>query len=460
MKKYLKYIICFIFCLVMVGLRGNVMANPGGTDEMAYMLLDLVKDARANARQALVSNGNNVEVLLSCRPGLKDYIDEGFPKIIPDARLFSSARAHAADMADQDYFSKISKTGLTIDERFLQTGFYSILSDEIVSVVLFQNYMPKEKAVGILWKGMLDNEVDCKKQPEPILFNPDFREIGISVQSGTMKLNGLTVNFYVAVCDFGNDTVSSDEKEVFFQMNKARAIPETLIRYLDPETDYIGTGLPPYRFNMLLYAVAKKTSENRILEITQNAGFENILPLPERILNEGYNALSATEISRVWITVDKKTPLEIRDYFLKELFSYEIGLPDPAERILLNPEGRDAGMALITQPFVSEGKEYFIHAVAMVAANPLEPGDTFVLSGHLELENDNDDFQGVLLQAKTEDEQELNFFTDRSGAFSVELVPGNYKIGTSGNETNIMVPVFDFTMPGQNTYIVLKGIFH
>ncbi len=454
MKAYVTHIIFCILGLILFSLPVNGFANSGSTDEMVYMLMNQVNNARADIRQALKAQGKSIDSLLKCRPQIQGYIDLGFPRVIPDSRLFAAASSHAADMADQLYFSKTSKNGLTIDDRFLEAGFDSGSSDEILGVVLFQNYMSKEKAVDILWEGILDNELDCRKQPVSILFNPDFREIGVSVKFGSMIKNNTKVNFYVAVCDFGSDRVSSDEKELFLLMNKARAIPEVLSRYLDPETPYDKKELPPYKFNTQLYRAAKQLIDERMRDILHNNNNESEsepLLITDRLFNLGYQALSAAEVARVWITVDRKPPEAAVNYLLKKLLAYEAGLPNPSERILLNSGYLDAGMALVIQPMVSEGETYFVHAISMVAAVPAVSGsnNTLVCSGMLE-GGSKQDLQGILLQVEGKDGI-WNCFTDRTHAFSVELPPGYYTITSPGKES--LVPITRFILKDRNIYI-------
>jgi hypothetical protein len=448
MKPCILHIVFSVLGLILFSLPGNGLADSGGTDEMAYMLTDRINKARADIKQTLQTRGKNISALLACRPQLKDYIDQGFPRLIPDSRLFVSAASHAADMTNQLYFSKISKNGWTIDDRFLEAGFYSDASDEILGVVLFQNYMSKEKAVDILWKEMLDNELDCGKQPFPILLNPVFRELGISVKSGSMKINGSKVNFYVAVCDFGSDRVSFDEKEMFLLMNKARTAPEILNRLLDPETPYQDTEYAPYRFNTQLYRAAEQLIENRMAEIFHNSG-EKDEPLFVRLSDLDYHALSADETSRVWITVDPKSPEEAREHLLKEILAHEADLLDPSERILLNSEFVEAGMALVIQPVVVEGREYYAHALAVVVALPRDSGEpAFACMGTLE--GAPPYLQGVFLRIEGKDGL-WNCFTDRTGSFSVDLPPGNYRIFSPGKEG--IIPVTQFTLTDQNIYV-------
>lgn len=432
-----------ILSLMLLGLPATGLADSGGTDEMAYMLMNRVNSARADIGQALQARGQNIDALLACRPQLKDAVDKGFPRVIPDNRLFAAAASHAADMANQLYFSKISKNGSTIDDRFLKAGFYSTLSDEVLGVVLFQNYMAKEKAVDILWKEMLDNELDCSKQAAPILLNPDFRELGISVKSGSMKINGSKVNFYVAVCDFGSDRVSDDEKNMFLLMNKARTAPEP------PDQ---ANALAPYRFNTPLYRVAGQLAQERISDLF-NLGNDEFHSIGDRLAGLDYPALSAAEISRIWITVDPKSAEEAGEHLLKEILDHEADLLDPSEKILLNSGFVEAGLALVIQPIVVEGREYYAHALALAAALPLDPGATLACMGTLETPSPGSvpsDLQGLFLRIEGEDGV-WSSFTDRTGSFSADLPPGDYRLFAPGKED--VVPVTGFTLTDQNIHV-------
>lgn len=448
MKFYIKHIVICILGLMLFSLPGAGLADSGGTDEMAYMLMDRVNNARADIRQALKAQGKSIDGLLKCRPEIKNYIDQGLPRVIPDSRLFTAAASHATDMANQLYFSKISKNGSTIDERFLEAGFYSSVSDEILGVVLFQNYMSKEKAVDILWKEILDNELNCGKQPLPILLNPEFREIGISVKSGSMRINKTKVNFYIAVCDFGADKVSFDEKEMFLLMNKARVVPEVLTRYLEPKTAYDEMGLAPYRFNIQMYRAAKQLIEKRMADILHDNDVDDPRSITERLSDLDYHARSAAEIVRIWISVDRKSPEATVDYLLRKLLNYESGLLNSSEKILLNSEFVDAGMAMVIQPVEFDGEKYFVHAIAMAAGVPEVPADTLACYGTLE--DTQPDLQGVLIRIEGKDDIR-ECFTDRTGSFSVELLPGEYTLTSPGKED--LVPPTKFALLEQNIYV-------
>jgi hypothetical protein len=58
--------------------------------------------------------------------------------------------------------------------------------------------------------------------------------------------------------------------------------------------------------------------------------------------------------------------------------------------------------------------------------------------------------QGVFLRIEGKDGL-WNCFTDRTGSFSVDLPPGNYRIFSPGKEG--IIPVTQFTLTDQNIYV-------
>jgi len=409
-----------------------------GMDSVENRLFLKINQARISPDIVFDELGLDREKILNAHPFLIDYMDGGFPEFMPDERLFSSAASHAEEMAVEKYFSKISLDGSAPADRFKRVQYHALESGEVLGVVLFQKYLSMDKALDALCQNIIQNDLDWGKESSPILFNPNFKEIGLSIQSGFILSNGVRLNFYLAVVDLGSDGVSLNEKKSFVDLNLARTSPDQYLMDAAFDQDNGGGNITlnlesqaPLAFDVGLYLKAKKTLGNLIEDMTGSFVLNVSGDAPDSDLLE----IPSVGVSKIWITVDEKNPEEAQAYLLEQALMNEVSLA-PEERVLLNPDYSTAGLVFVSGPIVfNDTDEYFINAMAVEAALPPEVPKTYELSGLVYEDKDKngqytpgEGCPSALLRVVNENGESsgVSFFTGELGEFSVQLESGEY----------------------------------
>ncbi len=454
--KYLL-VVCILFFTAVINAQAWEWEGS-----MEHSLLEKINNARTNLSQVLSAKNSDNLTLLACYPELTDYINEGLNPLRPDTRLFKSAATRAIELFHDGYSSVNVSDKAALDDRFIQANFPSEKSEEVVGIVLFLNYLPKEKAIEALWDRILSNEINCEGQANAIIFNPLFTEIGLSVQSGVMEINGVKFNSYIAVCDFGKDMVDATEKDMLLHINQIRLNNGNESSAEEDIAITQGESLPPFSFDNSLFKIAKQISEDIVLDIYSREEYISSDVLKKRLTEIDFETEFVSGYNKIWITIDQKTDEEVKEYFIEQLSDtisnpHESGLVESGlaidQSIVLNTTYTEAGISIVTEKTVLDEQEYYIHAMTIVAALPLENSERLVCTGFLS----GTDPEEVLVKIiGMEIEQYL--FTGESGEFSVELDPGDYSFTVlSRNDALPVISETKVTLFDENVFIILEG---
>ncbi len=447
MKKIILHTTLLI--LLHVGLAAAVTAWDGMT-AMESQLYDQLIAARNNPAQALEDLGIDPDDLVQCHPTLAPYIDTGLPVVAPDQRLFDSASGHAEDMAKNGYFTKVSLDGSTPVDRMKEAGYYAEKGDEALGVLLFRNYITKNDAVQALYKSMIENELKCDAESEPIIFNPDFMDIGVSIKAGSMNLNGVKLNFYLAVVDLGKEIINRDDKDLFLDLNMIRqkTIPS----------------LYPFGMNMELYLQSRERAQQMIEDI-------ELSELNQVYHNQDVLILSDTPVfgaqsAKIWVTTEPKEIDEARDYLVASLLETEELTVDPEQKVLLSDIYDYCGAVFMNSVPVLVGgsHEYYAHILVMtVGQSPANTGKHSVF-GVLYTDADQDGqytsgegFSHGYIRIEPEDDDaaagEMILVTEANGMFSCLLESGSYALTNADPQNQIGFIEKSFRVDNRNVWI-------
>ena len=301
MKKNLKNIVLPLMgLLLMMGLAfNNVYAEEEAPPTPEEALLALINQARHNPLAAAAEVGLDPEQVLADLPALAEVLQAGLSPLAVDDRLTEVAAGHTGDMFDRGYYASVSPDGVGYAERIQAAGYPAIGTGESLAMIIFANFINPEEAAGLIFQYMYQDELDPMQTEKRNILDPCLREVGISIQSGTLKLGGSRWNVYLATVDFGS-RMPCLEGEIFELINQVRKNPLETAQALglDPETlicDYpeweerLIEGVPRLIYNNELRLAA----ETHAVDMLENGYFSAVSPdgrtVVDRVAAAGYS---------------------------------------------------------------------------------------------------------------------------------------------------------------------------
>ena len=131
------------------------------------------------------------------------YMPPAHPLVWND-QLEQAAIDHAADMAQQNYFSHSSKDGRSSEDRIVFAGYYF---KGWRSFTVGENIALGQQSIDEVMRGWFKSEGHCKN-----LMNPDFKEIGVARYD----------NYWVQ--DFGGRVPFSEEQQKIIKSGHYRMV--------------------------------------------------------------------------------------------------------------------------------------------------------------------------------------------------------------------------------------------
>lgn len=164
-------------------------------------LLRLINEARANPLAAAAGLGINTEPLLLARPDLRAAFEQGLAPLSYNRTLGQTARQHALDMAERNYFATVYPGDPTPDQRIAAAGYDFATAAEAIGIVwVFGEGMDTKEAVGTIFRRMLEREFDAAHGWQAVL-DPAMREVGCAFQAGVFKRWDGERPVFLGVCD-------------------------------------------------------------------------------------------------------------------------------------------------------------------------------------------------------------------------------------------------------------------
>jgi hypothetical protein len=174
-------------------------------------LLDLINQARQNPLQVAAALGIDPEQVLADFPEWHDLLTQGLPPLTFNASLAQAARAHAADMLANGYYSHDSLDGRTADDRIRGAGYIPVNEGESLWLACLggDDFLPDSEQSLILLQQIFANIFAWELKPgrpEPKnILDASFRDVGIGIAGGTSPgLGGICGDhLLLLVLDFG-----------------------------------------------------------------------------------------------------------------------------------------------------------------------------------------------------------------------------------------------------------------
>lgn len=108
-------------------------------------------------------------------------------------------------MMDQLYLSYDSLDGRTPAQRMSEHGCYAASKGEIITALVMYVYVDRMEAAEAMMLNMIKDELNPDSPTGVNIFNPEFREVGLSFLSGQVTIvPGTIASVYLAVVDFAH----------------------------------------------------------------------------------------------------------------------------------------------------------------------------------------------------------------------------------------------------------------
>jgi len=241
----MKNILAIIFLAVLLLLPGQAFSQDArkcdfSPEERLFVdLLELTRSYPAEVAQAL---GVDLESLYSQRPEMKFLLSQELPMLHPDARLCASTAAHARDMLKKGYYSRVGPDGSMPADRASVAGYEPVLIKEDLRLLGFSNYIEPDTAVSTLLVNYVLNELNSADIFSIGIFNPWFRDLGLSIDQGFLASKTYSGNAYLSVLDLAAENDVVLEERLRHAINRVRLDPGSVLHDQDMDGAFCTPG--------------------------------------------------------------------------------------------------------------------------------------------------------------------------------------------------------------------------
>lgn len=260
--------IVFLLAISLIPAAAAPARAAEGTAEA--QMLELIRQARRQPLLMAEMAGMERSAVLEAAGGRRILLENGLRPVAPNSILAKTARAHTKNMLANNYYDKTAPDGRRPATRITAAGYEALASGENLGLIGFQNFMPEETAVWEIFKNMLRDELQSGQSSPWYILNPNYSEVGISIEAGTMSFDENKSNVYLAACDFGasRTSVYGAERKLVQRINALRHEPEPRLSganldygnflYLPaPAGGLLARGAPPVKPSPALFSFAR-----------------------------------------------------------------------------------------------------------------------------------------------------------------------------------------------------------
>ena len=346
-----------IIALLLGLCAGSAHADGGALAAGEAVLFELINQARENPLATARSIGMDAEKIVADFPDMYEILANGLPPLALSGELRAAAAARTDSMVKERYYSGESSDGRTLGRRIADTGYVAVETGESLGIVAFANFIEPEEAARLLFEEMFRGEMDPGRTEPRNILNPDLKETGIALGTGTLSLERLSYNIYVVTCDFGAAPDAAG-LQLLNLINQARANPLSTAASLGMDTErlledhpflheVLTEGLPPLAFDARLYRAARGHTLDMLKEGYYSHDSPDGRTYEDRIRNAGYESADPREAVGLACRVICEGPSEAAALFFRRIFIKELEYLETDKMTILNPLLKDAGAAIV-----------------------------------------------------------------------------------------------------------------
>ncbi len=450
MRSSLCLILIYIACCMSVSTAAFCTDNMD--DELPFLeqqVLERINQARRNPLETAANLGLNPNQVLSDFPYMADTLHDGMAPLLRNAVLEQAADGHTEEMFENTYYSRTSIDGAGPEERMIQAGYDPKVSAEKLGVLVFLNYIPSEKLVDIILDRILAQELD-KEHPEHLtILDPDLKEIGLGLRTGTMFIEGRLYQACILTIDMGAPLLSESGADALRALiNQTRAdltgaVMDIGYNPVELKAQYphlsalFETPLPAMRSNPQLTVAAQghveDMSDGQFFSHTASDG----ATLAERLAAADYQGLDGAERLGRFNPIEGMDAKAAAAEFFRRMLIAELNGGHPDNLVILNPNLSQVGIALelglVTE---ANGRLENVFLAVCNAGRPVMEVDFEGLIGVVYLDKDgngryspDEGLAETLIRVEGfetlfgSDLTPLELTSDRAGGFQIELPP-------------------------------------
>lgn len=219
MINHIPRIACILF---LASIHLFCFAAMGYADPLSQAELDfvhLVNQVRTDPMPVVEEMGWPTEELVD-----SGLLLGGMQPLELNDRLTQAAREKAREILTLNYYSHVSPDGVTPIERIADKGYQVFDSEQSMAVLSFRNFLSSREAIRSILGNLLTDEAGSHANRK--LFNPVFRDIGLSMESGDVKLEGKQYSVYLLVVNVAVSNEYAVESALLQLINNLRQNPD------------------------------------------------------------------------------------------------------------------------------------------------------------------------------------------------------------------------------------------
>lgn len=359
MKRILFNIASYTMFLLLIW-AGIAFTHSGDPEPSAadWLMVELINAARKDPLAMAEQVGWARPAVLAGFPHQQHILLNGLPPLRRDADLYRAARGHSRDMLSHSYYSFESRDGRSPLDRLHEQGYAVVRNSESLGLITFGNYIDPLTVAAILFQNLFRDELNPDWQGPRNILNPDFKDVGVSVEAGIINLGGVRLNVYVATLDYGLRREYLASLSLWHQINTMRQNPLAAIRHLGLDENWLRArmggqswildhGLPPLAWNNTLDQVAHYHTEDMIRRgYFSSISPEGLDPL-QRITAAGYTTLYGSETLSRLCSGAAHDPQGIANAFFNDLMRNAILQPGSFSSLLLSVKLTETGISIL-----------------------------------------------------------------------------------------------------------------
>jgi len=413
--------------------------------EAEFLFLDLLNQARIAPLQTFENYGVDMTQLTSPCSTLYYILLSGLPPVVYSTSLREIALKRNEDIFKQQIF----------DDDQLHTGHWEtseesasqcpgLVNESMIAFKTADNIVTEE-AVQLIFKELFIRELNAEDSSELWILNPNVQEIGMTLGQGVPQ-TATTENYqYVLSMAFGQDYLSTLEKQSLALLNQSRvqssAVPEAPDSTSTPPEWSLP--MPPLIPGCQVFAVADEHAIDMIQKgYYDTYSYDGTKDSSERMAAKGYWVDESAETIGSIIRDVPFDPAEAGSEMFAEMLTSRTSSGYGVQN-LFNPRMKTAGIRfLYTEPLeedslATETKSFFhnYYTLLLVAdqALPIEPREANIV-GLIFRDLNGDGFYnrgeeiGSTPVVIRDGDSVFHFFSDSAGNFVVPLAPGYYEI--------------------------------
>jgi uncharacterized protein YkwD len=146
----------------------------------------MINQLRGRPLEVMISLGIDVDSLIENEPGLLTVLETPVFPLVPSASLQAASRAHSRDMLLNGFVGPISSDGKSLEDRMVATGYIQMMAGEAIQFV--ESDIPYGiESLHEMLRNLAEGEIiHYMNSGELTLLNPDFVDMGVGVEAGTL----------------------------------------------------------------------------------------------------------------------------------------------------------------------------------------------------------------------------------------------------------------------------------